>query len=188
MQGGHGESLHPLGFMIGRGRSCTEEESGYESEISLQEDLTLGKRLDGIVHSFREIVGVILAWPIVLCCGYSTIYRFRKHKLGRVTDGTNTVLTIQQYRNAALDVYFQAFLFCAEEEFYLLMLPILIWNVDYALGRRLTLVVCIGLLLGNFVKDVFRLPRPKSPPVWRPAHGEVSIIVCLTECVLVLLL
>uniref|UniRef100_A0A7S2RAL0 Phosphatidic acid phosphatase type 2/haloperoxidase domain-containing protein n=1 Tax=Mucochytrium quahogii TaxID=96639 RepID=A0A7S2RAL0_9STRA len=64
------------------------------------------------------------------------------------------------------------FSFCAEEEFYLLLLPFLIWNVDHILGRRVTLIVCIGLVLGNTMKDVFGLPRPPSPPVWRPAHQE----------------
>ena len=137
----------------------------------------MGKRLDSVVYHLREVVGVFLAWPIAVCCGYATINQFRKHKMEQVWKGTETLVRIQRHRNAVLDVYFQIFSFCAEEEFYLLVLPLLCWNVDHALARRLMIVVCSGLLVGNFLKDIFRLPRPKSPPVWRPSHAEVS--VCL---------
>jgi len=67
-------------------------------------------------------------------------------------------------------------LFFAEEEFYLLALPILFWNIDYRLARHMTLVVCFGLLWGNLMKDVFRLPRPVNvePKVW-VAHVAVQI-------------
>ena len=56
----------------------------------------------------------------------------------------------------------------AEEEFYLVALPMIIWNIDYQLGRYLTLLVCGSLIVGNMMKDVFRLPRPPRDQVWIP--------------------
>lgn len=143
----------------------------------MEEDITLGKRLDNVIYHLREIVGVFLAWPVAVCCGYPTIHKFRKHKLSQVVKGTQTLVEIQKYRHPVLDKFFQAFSFCAEEEFYLLMLPLLCWNVDFSLARRLMIVVCMGLLVGNFMKDIFRLPRPKSPPVWRPSNAEVGDVI-----------
>jgi hypothetical protein len=42
------------------------------------------------------------------------------------------------------------------------------WIGDYMLAHRFCYVVEAGLFIGNFVKDVFQLPRPSSARVWRP--------------------
>ena len=75
-------------------------------------------------------------------------------------------------RRPFLDVYFSVTAFFAEEEFYLIVLPLLFWNVDYSLALHMNYIVCGGLFVGNTIKDVFELPRPSSPPVWRPKHQE----------------
>ena len=72
-----------------------------------------------------------------------------------------------------------------------------LWNVDRDCARGLTWVVCSGIMIGNYIKDVFlyaawvvpptpgwcviriltydvgRVPRPPSPPVWVP-HKTAS--------------
>lgn len=79
------------------------------------------------------------------------------------------------------DTYFGVWSFCAEEEFYLLSLPVLFWCVDYRFARHMTYVVCFGLVWGNLLKDVFRLPRPKNvkAEVWVPhSASQIDSTAC----------
>eukprot|EP00949_MAST-11_sp_MAST-11-sp1_P001023 g1023.t1 len=88
---------------------------------------------------------------------------------GRVVAGTATVEGIQRTLHAGnqpiLDPFFKVFSFFGEEEFYLIVLPFLAWNVDSIFARRMTYIVCLGLVLGNYMKDLFQLPRPSSKRV-----------------------
>merc|ERR1712232_865504 len=74
-----------------------------------------------------------------------------------------------KHRTPLLDKFLACASFCAEEEFYLIVLPFLYWNVEWALGHHMLFVTCVGLFLGNFLKDVFRLPRPSG--VWRSGQA-----------------
>jgi len=107
---------------------------------------------------------------VALMCGHTDIEKFRKHKLNRVEQGRKFILDVQLHRNTwygpILDRYFVAASFCAEEEFYLILLPFIFWNLDWLFAHHLLYVVNIGLYIGNVMKDVFALPRPSN--VWRP--------------------
>lgn len=53
------------------------------------------------------------------------------------------------------------------------ILPCLLWLEkkehslgDIELGRLITLLVSSGVIIGNYLKELFALPRPPSPPVW----------------------
>lgn len=81
------------------------------------------------------------------------------------------LLRIQANRSALADVFFLASSFAGNADFYLLLLPTMIWQGAPKLGRRITYMVTSSLVLGNTLKDVVALPRPPSPPVWRPASG-----------------
>lgn len=51
------------------------------------------------------------------------------------------------------------------EMFYILFLPFLFWCADRTLGRNVILLWCILYYFGQLAKDIFKLPRPPSPPV-----------------------
>ncbi|XP_060069954.1 sphingosine-1-phosphate phosphatase 2-like [Ylistrum balloti] len=51
------------------------------------------------------------------------------------------------------------------EQFYLVFFPFLMWNVDCRLLRQMVIVWHVGMYLGQAAKDIFRRPRPASPPV-----------------------
>ena len=170
MQGGH-----PDGLRIRLGRvdvSMGGGDSGNESEVSVDDVITLGRRLDGWVAAARETFGTFLALPVAWIQLHPNVASLRRHKLKRVEAGIESILFIQTFRTKWLDLFMQICSFCAEEEFYLLILPLLFWNGLYDLARRLTFVVVTGLFVGNIIKDVFELPRPSSPPVWRPHNQE----------------
>lgn len=51
------------------------------------------------------------------------------------------------------------------ELFYISFFPFFMWNVDAYVSRRLVVVWVWVMYLGQCTKDVFRWPRPASPPV-----------------------
>lgn len=112
----------------------------------------------------------IISMPWAWLNFHSDITSLRRAKHKSIKKGVNTVLAIQRHRNVFLTFLFTVFSFGGEEEFYLLTFPILFWNVDHTLARRLVMVVNSGLLIGNLYKDVFQLPRPSfyNKKVWMP--------------------
>lgn len=52
-----------------------------------------------------------------------------------------------------------------DEVFYLTVFPLLFWNWDEYVMRRLVFLWVISMYIGQGLKDVFRWPRPPSPPV-----------------------
>ncbi len=52
-----------------------------------------------------------------------------------------------------------------DEIFYLTFFPLLFWNWDEYMMRRLVVLWVFGMYIGQGLKDVLRWPRPASPPV-----------------------
>jgi membrane-associated phospholipid phosphatase len=174
MQGGRSEESirFPPRALIptdNKNNNAAAESSGNESEMSIDDVVSLGVHLDLFIHSLRMLFGTTLALPVAWLQFKPTMAALRDHKLKQVETGTHTILALQQRRSPILDVIMQTASFCAEEEFYLIVLPILFWTIDYFLARRVTLIVVSGLFVGNVIKDMFQLPRPTG--VWRPSHN-----------------
>ena len=175
MQGGRNEEvLSP----ILRSR-CPPEKKGKTRSVSFDlaydsvEEISITPAGDSILHKLRKWFSVyILATPMIWLYGFFTINAFRKRKKALVKSGTNFVLRFQKYmkvgQKPVQDFYFIVSTLLAEEEFYLIALPNIIWNINYELGRYLTLLVCGSLIVGNMLKDVFKLPRPSRDKVWIP--------------------
>ena len=52
------------------------------------------------------------------------------------------------------------FTFLGNEEFYLLIMPVLLWSIDYAMGLRLGVMLMLSGSLNTFLKFGFHQPRP----------------------------
>eukprot|EP00939_MAST-03C_sp_MAST-3C-sp1_P001062 g1062.t1 len=129
---------------------------------------SISKSFDDNLNRARAIFANTIALPVAWFYLKNGVESFKRLKRERVLAGSQTVLRVQQtFRNHALDVYFSIWSFCAEEEFYLIVLPIMFWSVDYRLARHVTFVACDGLLAGNLMKDVFELPRPDAKGLYR---------------------
>ena len=105
----------------------------------------------------------------------------RRFFLRRIRSGERTVVAIQRHRAGLWDAVFSCTAICVNEDFYLLVLPSWIWlgGADPRLGYFVTWVVCYGQLLGNMSKDLFSLPRPRAPPVWRSsAAASLDTTAC----------
>jgi len=125
---------------------------------------TFDKNLNKARATFVRTIALPVAWFYLK----DSVESFKKLKRERVMAGSQTVLRLQRkFRTPFLDTYFSIWSFCAEEEFYLIILPILFWCVDYRLARHVTFIVNNGLLAGNVMKDVFELPRPNAPGLYK---------------------
>eukprot|EP00930_Biecheleria_cincta_P068920 TRINITY_DN56744_c0_g1_i1.p1 TRINITY_DN56744_c0_g1~~TRINITY_DN56744_c0_g1_i1.p1 ORF type:complete len:453 (-),score=62.67 TRINITY_DN56744_c0_g1_i1:406-1764(-) len=145
--------------------------------LKVEEEILVSPFIDDMVRKGRDLFASYLAVPVSRLHLDPTVADCVERKQRRVKEGAEFVLRLQKtLRNSVLDRFFIFWSFFAEEEFYLLTLPIMFWNVDYKFARQMNFVVCGGLLWGNLLKDVFRLPRPANvePRVWVP-HAATQI-------------
>jgi membrane-associated phospholipid phosphatase len=77
-----------------------------------------------------------------------------------VTGGVELIYLVQQHRTLFLDLYFKWMTFLGNEEFFLLLLPLIYWVVHKQLGRRLVYLLVFSLFVNSMAKNLFRLPRP----------------------------
>ena len=73
--------------------------------------------------------------------------------------GTEAVLAIQSLM-AGLVPVMQFFSFLGREEFYLLLMPLLLWSVDRSLGFQVGVILMLSTSLNSFLKVALHTPRP----------------------------
>lgn len=80
-----------------------------------------------------------------------------------LTDLSELSITLIQFFQALGDWLIppmKFFTFLGVEEFFLLVMPVLVWAVDYSLGLRLGVMLLLSSGLNNILKMSFRQPRP----------------------------
>ncbi|CZR51854.1 related to sphingoid base-phosphate phosphatase [Phialocephala subalpina] len=70
-------------------------------------------------------------------------------------------------RSPALDSYFAITANLGTHTFFMVVLPILFWCGHTSLGRGMVHILASGVFFTGFLKDMFSLPRPLSPPLQR---------------------
>jgi len=83
---------------------------------------------------------------------------------------------LQSFSNPVLDAFFKALTFLGNEEFYLILPPLLYWCLDKRLGIRLTFLFLFSSYLNGSLKDFFKVPRP-----FIHAPDKVRALVSLEE-------
>ncbi len=135
---------------------------------NLPADASLGIVAASIVGARHQALRLLQ--PLIVRAA-GPLARFRLAKLLGDAKQLGWLLRLQSRRSALADGFFVASSFAGNADFYLLLLPTMIWQGAPKLARRLTYMVTSSLILGNTLKDLMALPRPPSPPVWRPASG-----------------
>ncbi len=74
--------------------------------------------------------------------------------------GIQVIVGVQQFRAPALDAVMRAFTFLGNEEFYILLMPFLLWCVDFRMGLRLGVIFLLSVVLNGVLKDALAQPRP----------------------------
>ena len=70
-----------------------------------------------------------------------------------------------------LDPVMHFFTFLGNEEFYLFVMPVFLWVLDYRLGFKLGVMLLLTSGINDLAKMIFRLPRP----YWvDPSAGKVA--------------
>jgi len=74
--------------------------------------------------------------------------------------GLDLIIAIQQIHGPVLDSIFRAITSIGEEEFFLFLLPLLFWCVDFGMGVRLTVLLLFSSYLNVSLKGFLQQPRP----------------------------
>ena len=74
--------------------------------------------------------------------------------------GLELIRTIQLVHGPTLDAIFKAITFLGEEEFFIMLLPLVFWCVDFAVGARLAFVFLLSVYANTELKYLFAHPRP----------------------------
>lgn len=74
--------------------------------------------------------------------------------------GISIITAIQQVHGPLLDAFFRAITFLGDEQFYLMLIPVLVWCLDFRFGVRLAALFLLARYLNAVLKDLIQHPRP----------------------------
>jgi len=74
--------------------------------------------------------------------------------------GIALIVAVQSTGGEGLDAIFRAISFLGEEQFYLLLFPLLLWGVNARLGFRLGVILLLSVYVNSVAKELFDHPRP----------------------------
>jgi membrane-associated phospholipid phosphatase len=72
------------------------------------------------------------------------------------------LIAAMQQIHPGLHVFFRSLTFLGQPQFYVLMLPLLLWCVDVRLGARVGVFLLLSSQLNTVLKDFFHQPRPSD--------------------------
>ncbi len=79
--------------------------------------------------------------------------------------GTEVIVWVQSFSNPTLDAVFQGLTFLGNEEFYLIVLPLIYWCLHKQLGAELAFLSMLSAWFNKMVKYLFKIPRPSDPRI-----------------------
>jgi len=74
--------------------------------------------------------------------------------------GINMIIVIQQVHGPVLDSIFRAITLMGDEQFYLLLFPVIMWCIDYSFGAVLAVFFMLSNSVNIMLKELFQHPRP----------------------------
>lgn len=102
--------------------------------------------------------------------------------------GLELIREVQAVQGPALTTLFLAITSLGSKEFYLVLLPLLLWSVNFVVGVRVAAVFLLATYVNVSLKDLFALPRPAEldPSVelydvmgygLPSGHAQLSVVV-----------
>lgn len=78
---------------------------------------------------------------------------------------------LQARRTPVSDLFFRAFTFLGDDQFFMVFLSILLWNVNKAVGFWTAFVLLTSGTVSGIIKDVTMLPRPDIGGIVHPENS-----------------
>jgi len=85
--------------------------------------------------------------------------------LSLVPWGTEVIIWVQSWSTPFLDYLFSFASFLGDEEFFLILLPLIYWCLSKASGRWLAYGLLLSGYLNSFIKHILLIPRPADPRI-----------------------
>ncbi len=104
-----------------------------------------------------------------------------------VKPGTEFIIFIQSFRTSSLDFFFRYITFLGDEEFYLLLFPVIYLTVNKYWSRGLAYLLLFSTYISLYVKDFFSIPRPfdlqiemlttETSPSFPSSHAQNGLVL-----------
>ncbi|MDH7486285.1 MAG: phosphatase PAP2 family protein [Anaerolineae bacterium] len=79
--------------------------------------------------------------------------------------GTEVIVSVQSWSTPFLDRFFAVCSFLGDEEFFLLLLPLVYWCFSKRAGRGLAYALLLSAYVNSLLKHIFLIPRPADPRI-----------------------
>lgn len=80
-----------------------------------------------------------------------------------VMPGTEFLVWLQSFSSAFVEAFFRFFTILGNEEFYLILLPVVYWCLNRRVGIGLGYLSMLSVWVNSVVKHLFDIPRPADP-------------------------
>jgi membrane-associated phospholipid phosphatase len=77
-----------------------------------------------------------------------------------LTKSSLELIAAMQQIHPALHIFFRGFTFLGQPQFYVAILPLLFWCIDFRLGARVAVFLLLSSQLNAVLKSLFHQPRP----------------------------
>ena len=74
--------------------------------------------------------------------------------------GLDLIRAVQSVHGPVLDTIFKAITFMGEEDFFIVLLPLILWCVDFGFGARLAFFFLFSAIVNSGAKSLIGHPRP----------------------------
>jgi membrane-associated phospholipid phosphatase len=91
---------------------------------------------------------------------WDNLSRAKGHQVDPLTQWSLDLIATLQQVHPALLVFFRGVTFLGQPQFYVLILPLLLWCVDVRLGARVAVFLLMSSQLNAVLKGAFHQPRP----------------------------
>ncbi len=113
----------------------------------------------------REIAWLSVCWAVTIISALILILFWTQ------TRSLDFIMSLQQWRSVPVEIFFRVFTFLGDDQFFMVLLGVLIWCVSKPLGFWTAFLLLGSGVYCGLIKDLTRLPRPTLEGVIHPPNS-----------------
>ncbi len=113
----------------------------------------------------REVTWLCVCWIITAVSALILVLFWTQ------TRSLDFIVALQQWRSTPVELFFRAFTFLGDDQFYMVFFGVLMWCVSKPLGFWTAFVLLSSGVYSGLIKDLTLLPRPALEGVVHPADS-----------------